>query len=88
MKSLIGLIFGVTIGVALSLAGTGDAYAKRLGGGSSFGSRPSYSEPYRRAPALAQPGMSQPGAAVRQPEYASAWQRNQAVRDALAQRGG
>jgi predicted lipid-binding transport protein (Tim44 family) len=40
--------------ILLSLGSMGDAYAKRLGGGSSFGSRPSYSQPYR-APSGANP---------------------------------
>lgn len=33
----------------LTLCGMSDAYAKRFGGGSSFGSRPSYSAPYQRS---------------------------------------
>jgi predicted lipid-binding transport protein (Tim44 family) len=88
MKKLSGLMMSVLIGSALLLSGAGEAYAKRLGGGSSFGSRPSYSEPYRRSPGAGQPGMSQPAAPAQQPAYSAASQRNQAMRDSLAQRGG
>ncbi|MGZ5008410.1 MAG: Tim44 domain-containing protein [Methylobacter sp.] len=35
--------------ILLTLGGVPDAYAKRFGGGSSFGSRPSYSAPYQRS---------------------------------------
>jgi predicted lipid-binding transport protein (Tim44 family) len=88
MKKLTPIVFGALIAVALVLAGSGDAFAARLGGGKSFGSRPSYSEPYRRTPNVTQPGLSQPGTGVQQPAYTAAQQRNQAVRDSLAQRGG
>jgi predicted lipid-binding transport protein (Tim44 family) len=88
MKKSSGLMISVLIGSALLLSGVGEAYAKRLGGGSSFGSRPSYSEPYRRSTGTNQPGMSQPAAPAQQPAYSAASQRNQAMRDSLAQRGG
>lgn len=88
MRTLTAMVFGVFAAVTLVLAGSVEAFAARLGGGKSFGSRPSYSEPYRRAPNLTQPGWSQPSAGVQQPAYSAAQQRNQAVRDSLAQRGG
>ena len=73
------VIFSV---LALLFVGVDDAHAKRLGGGRSFGSRPSYSEPYR-APSGAGPMIrnSQPG-------YQSSTQRNQAMRDSFRSRGG
>lgn len=58
--------------VGLTLISMGEADAKRLGGGRSFGSRPSYSEPYR-APS----GMN-PAAPSQQPG-AQATQRNPAT---------
>jgi predicted lipid-binding transport protein (Tim44 family) len=68
--------------LVLLLASPGDADAKRLGGGKSFGSRPSYSETFRPSPDA--------GAAMRspQPSYAPAGQRNQALRDSFRGRGG
>jgi predicted lipid-binding transport protein (Tim44 family) len=68
--------------VALLLSSPEDAYAKRLGGGRSFGSRPSYSEPYR-APTGAGPMIRNP-----QPGYQSSAQRNQTMRDSFRSRGG
>jgi predicted lipid-binding transport protein (Tim44 family) len=44
-------IIALLIGLSLSLGGISDANAKRFGGGSSFGSRPSYSAPYQRSAA-------------------------------------
>lgn len=72
----------------LSLALTGgllaasiqEADAARMGGGRSFGSRPSYSAPFQRSPSPAA------GAFQRQPSPAQA--RNQTLRDGLAQRSG
>lgn len=91
MKTLTGLAFSILIGLTLALSGTDDAFAKRLGGGKSFGSRPSYSEPYRPAPYSSpqrSPGMAQPGAPLQQPAFSAAQQRNQAMRDSFRQRGG
>ncbi len=67
MKKSTGLIFSIAMSALLALSGSGDVYAKRLGGGSSFGSRPSYSQPYSRSATPSQPGFSQPGAATQQP---------------------
>ena len=88
MKNLTQMVFSAAIACVLALASSGDVFAARMGGGKSFGSRPSYSEPYRRSPNVAQPGLSPPGAGVQQPAYSAAQQRNQAMRDSLAQRGG
>lgn len=83
MKKITGFILSVMIGFAVILADAGDAYAARLGGGKSFGSRPSYSQPYRRSTDMNQAAPTQ------QPAYQSpAVQRNQAAREAMARRGG
>lgn len=80
-----GFTLFVTLFLSLLLAGVADCEAARLGGGKSFGSRPSYSTPYNRSaggyqssPAQ-QPAYQQPGMAA---------QRNQAARDAMSRRGG
>ncbi len=49
MNKYTGIIATLLIGLSLSLGGMSDANAKRFGGGSSFGSRPSYSAPYQRS---------------------------------------
>lgn len=77
-RFVLSLILGLTLAVSV-----GEAYAKRMGGGKSFGSRPSYSEPYR-APGNASPAMPAQNPAYRSP----ASERNQAARDALGRRGG
>jgi predicted lipid-binding transport protein (Tim44 family) len=83
MKKLIGLVFSVLIGLTLTLSGTDDAYAKRMGGGKSFGSRPSYSEPYKRST-----DMGPSASPAQQQAYSSASQRNQTLRDSFNRRGG
>jgi predicted lipid-binding transport protein (Tim44 family) len=83
MKKLTGLVLSVLIGFSLALSGTGDAYAKRMGGGKSFGSRPSYSEPYKRST-----DMTQSASPTQQQAYQSSTQRNQAAREAMSRRGG
>lgn len=83
MKKLTGLVLSVLIGVSLTLAGSGDAYAKRLGGGKSFGSRPSYSVPYKRST-----DTTQSASQAQQQAYQSSSQRNQAAREAMSKRGG
>ena len=88
MKTLTGIVLSMVLGVALVLSGASDVSAARMGGGKSFGSRPSFSEPYRRSPTANPPGLSQPGAAYKQPSYSAAQQRNQGMRDSLRQRGG
>lgn len=83
MKKRFGLIFSILIGLSLALSGMGDAYAKRMGGGKSFGSRPSYSVPYKRST-----DMTQPASPTQQLAYQSAAQKNQAAREAMSRRGG
>jgi predicted lipid-binding transport protein (Tim44 family) len=94
MKRPLGFLASALLGVALALSGADDAFAKRMGGGKSFGSRPSFSTPYQRGtpapdsgPQRA-PGMGQPGAPAQQPAFSPAQQRNQAMRDSFRQRGG
>jgi predicted lipid-binding transport protein (Tim44 family) len=83
MKKITGFILSAMIGFALVLVDAGDVYAARLGGGKSFGSRPSYSQPYRRSTDANQTSPAQ------QPAYQSpAAQRNQTAREAMAKRGG
>lgn len=77
----------ITVLAALSvlLLAVAPADAARLGGGRSFGGRPSFSQPYQRsAPDAARPSTT-PSAA---PAVSAATQRNQAVRQSMANRGG
>lgn len=83
MKKRFGLVFSILIGLSLALSGVGDAYAKRMGGGKSFGSRPSHSVPYKRST-----DMTRPASPTQQQAYQSATQKNQAAREAMARRGG
>jgi predicted lipid-binding transport protein (Tim44 family) len=66
MKRSTTVFLASFLAVGLTLMSMGEADAKRLGGGRSFGSRPSYSEPYR-APS----GMN-PAAPSQQPGYQAA----------------
>ena len=82
MKKLSGFLLSVLIAFTLLSAGVGEAYAARLGGGKSFGSRPSYSTPYSKPGNSfnsSQPGSNQASAAAAQ---------NQAARGAMNNRGG
>lgn len=83
MKKIKVVFYTVLISFSLLLSGVGDAFAARLGGGKSFGSRPSYSQPYKRNNDVNQTTPAQ------QPAYQSpASQRNQVAREAMAKRGG
>jgi len=84
MNKLTALISTICVITLLAISSS-EAMAARMGGGKSFGSRPSYSTPYQRSPGM-EPGMSRPSNP--QPAYGAAQQRNQSVRDSLAQRGG
>ena len=81
--------FFLSFALCLGLFGTSitDAAAARMGGGKSFGSRPSYSTPYQRNQSPMGSGMNRPGAQG-QPQMSPAQQKNQGIRDAMAQRGG
>ena len=54
MTKAVHLCLSVMFGLLLNLGAIEDAEAKRMGGGSSFGSRPSYSAPYKRQATPAQ----------------------------------
>lgn len=81
--------FFLSFALCLGLFGASinDAAAARMGGGKSFGSRPSYSTPYQRNQSPMGSGMNRPGAQG-QPQMSPAQQKNQGIRDAMAQRGG
>lgn len=76
MKTFSGMMLSLMIGLAVLLTGLDEASAARLGGGKSFGSKPSYSTPY------SSPSRAVPSA----PSHAS--QQNQTVRDSMSRRGG
>ncbi len=82
-KGILKIVLGLTVTLGLLFASMQEASAARMGGGKSFGSRPSYSTPYQRAP-----GMGQPGGFAQQPAMSPAQARNQGLRDSMAQRGG
>ena len=82
------LLLSALLSLVVFAVGASEAFAARMGGGRSFGSRPSYNMPYQRSPSPSNPGMSRPGAPTQSPAMSPAQQRNQAMRDSLAQRGG
>ena len=92
MKSQTNFVLSALLGFAVFAVGASEAFAARMGGGRSFGSRPSYGMPFQRTPAPTNPGlapgMSRPGAPAQQPALSPAQMKNQAMRDSLAQRGG
>lgn len=88
MKRKPAYVLGTLLSLLVYIAGATDAFAARMGGGRSFGSRPSYSVPYQRSPSPMSPGMNRPGSTAQQPGMSPAQQRNQTMRDSLAQRGG
>lgn len=63
MKTRSAVIVSLIFGILLSVGSIGEAYAKRLGGGMSFGGRPSYSQPYRA------PSGVNPSSPSSQPSY-------------------
>jgi predicted lipid-binding transport protein (Tim44 family) len=69
--------------VTLLLASIHEAEAKRFGGGSSFGSKPSYSQPFQGSNGAS--GFSQP---LRSPSQTAANSQNQTARQGFANRGG
>jgi predicted lipid-binding transport protein (Tim44 family) len=83
MKKIRSSMLYVAIALTLLFTGIADSNAARMGGGKSFGSRPSYSAPYSRS-AGSQASPSQPG--YQQPSPAAA--QNQAARGAMGNRGG
>jgi predicted lipid-binding transport protein (Tim44 family) len=86
MKKTSGFLLNVFIAFCLLSAWVGESNAARLGGGRSFGSRPSYSTPYNRSGGFNQASPAQQPAYQQQPSMAA--QRNQMARDAMGRRGG
>ncbi|WP_367155212.1 Tim44 domain-containing protein [Methylomonas sp. HYX-M1] len=84
MNKKIGLLATVFLSLTLLATGIQEAQAKRLGGGSSFGSRPSYSAPYQRSTSPSSPAAQ----ASRTPNQQQAASQNQAARQSWANRGG
>lgn len=82
MNNMIRLIANILFSFFLIMTTTSEVLAARLGGGRSFGSRPSYSQSYQR------PATASPGSTLSSPTYSQAQQKNQAVRNTLSQRGG
>jgi len=76
MGKWVPLVTMALVGLGLFLAGIGDADAKRLGGGGSFGGKSAFKSPYKRS---AQPPSRQQQAAQ---------QQNATQKAALAKRGG
>ncbi|MCQ8179829.1 Tim44-like domain-containing protein [Methylomonas sp. SURF-1] len=84
MNRKIGILATLFIALALTLGGIQEAQAKRMGGGKSFGSRPSYSAPYQRSTAPNDIGSQ----ATRSASQQQAAAQNQAARQNWAGRGG
>ena len=72
------LLTGLLAVTATTMVGLQDAEAKRLGGGKSFGSKPSYSSPYKRSATPSAPSQRQ----------LAAQRQNDERRSQLASRGG
>ncbi len=84
MNKKTGTVITLLLSASLLLGASHEAEAKRMGGGSSFGSRPSYSAPYQRSTTPMQPS-SQPARSASQQQAAT---QNQAARQNWASRGG
>lgn len=85
MNKKISILTTVLISLTLLITGINEAQAKRMGGGSSFGSRPSYSAPYQRSTTPNSVPSSQPTRSAAQQQAAS---QNQTARQGWANRGG
>jgi predicted lipid-binding transport protein (Tim44 family) len=83
MNRKIGVFITLFIAMSLMMSGIQDAQARRLGGGSSFGSKPSYSTPFQHP--TSPNSFSQPS---RSPSQQQAAMQNQAARQGMANRGG
>jgi predicted lipid-binding transport protein (Tim44 family) len=83
MNKKTGILATVFISAALMLTGVSDAQAKRFGSGSSFGSKPSYSQPYQ--PSASPNSFAQPS---HTPGQSTAAAQNQAARQGLGNRSG
>ncbi|PPD04822.1 MAG: transporter [Methylobacter sp.] len=81
MKKFSSVVLTLLVALTLALGSISIAEAKRFGGGSSFGSRQSFNQPYQRSAAP----QSAPSRAASQQQAA---QQNQAARQNWAGRGG
>ncbi len=79
MKNITAFLFTFFIILGLNLSVVTDVEAKRFGGGSSFGSKRSYSTPYKRST------TTTPSRSASQQQ---AYQKNQTARNNLSRRGG
>ncbi len=80
MKKTNVFIAILVIAVSLGLSGIDEAQAKRFGGARSFGSKPFYSQPYRRS--------TLPSRTTRSASQQQAYQKNQTLRQNMSRRGG
>ena len=55
-----GFVTSALLGLLVFTVGVSDVSAARMGGGRSFGSRPSYSAPYQRSTTPSNPGTARP----------------------------
>lgn len=83
MNKKTGILITLMLSVTLLMTGLQEAHAKRMGGGKSFGSSPSYSAPYQRSTSPSP--MSQPTRSASQQQAAT---QNQTARQSWANRGG
>ncbi|MDX8127835.1 Tim44-like domain-containing protein [Methylomonas sp. BW4-1] len=84
MNRKIGTLATLFIALALLLGSVQEAQAKRMGGGKSFGSKPSYSTPFQRSTSPTG-ASSQPTRSASQQQAAA---QNQTARQNWAGRGG
>lgn len=73
MNKTTGIFAALLMGLSLTLGGMSDADARRFGGGSSFGSRPSYSAPYQRSATPASRPTNQQQAPAPNPTAKPGW---------------
>lgn len=85
MNRKIGTLATIFVALALLLGSVHEAQAKRMGGGKSFGSKPSYSAPFQRSTSPSGSLGSQPTRSASQQQAAA---QNQAARQNWAGRGG
>lgn len=83
MNTKLRILASIFFTLTLLMAGIQEAQAKRFGGGGSFGSRPSFSAPYKRSTSPS--ATTQPTRSASQQQAAA---KNQAARQSWAGRGG
>ncbi|MDD4913723.1 MAG: Tim44-like domain-containing protein [Methylococcales bacterium] len=83
MNKKTGILATLFVSTVLMLTSVHDAEARRFGGGSSFGSKPSYSQPYQHP--SSPNSFAQPSRSAGQAQAAA---QNQTARQGMAGRGG